>query len=59
MRRHNLFGKVRVRRLQKHCEGLRVALIARVKELSEKRYTDRYISYGDTNIVRINVKAKS
>jgi len=37
MRRHNLFGKVRVRRLQKHCEGLRVALIARVKELSEKR----------------------
>ena len=47
MRSHNLFGKVRVQRLQNHCEGLRVAL-ARVKELSEKRYMDCYVSYGDT-----------
>ena len=48
MRSHNLFGKVRVQRLQNYCEGLRVALIARVKELSEKRYMDCYVSYGDT-----------
>jgi len=46
MRSHNLFGKVRVQRLQNHYEGLWVAL-ARVKELSEKRYMDCYVSYGE------------